>query len=466
MPYVYNPKTGKNDLWQPEELTTASGMSGQTTRTLNEPRTIDKVLGSLSRFGEDFLKGVTAPPSANRPTGLYGPGTKTNTSTQTGGNPPRMLEEYFKDQAEEQQIASGTYGLAEGETPTTVVDDIDKSPTAEDFGGVSSTGTSRVKTKDLNAQTLFDAENKLYNELRKYQEATATNTSEAQRRALEQSVKKSQLEFQQMRNAMMESGFTQDRALLQGAQQRGLGGSGLEQLGRTQQRIGLGQNLNQLSQQYGNQLQSFLNAELGIEQNLSEAMSKAALDETINVTTAMAKAMDNEWVAWQRAKTIEDSAKFDEKETASIYLEYVTALANAGEDAALKEQIRTSYKGLLPETLFNQGSNIAGNKALGDVARKASVRTSAASSGTEDQARFAAAMAQDEGDGRVSMLKTGSTTLYFPNDDSLILHVRSLYSGRENANRIQIAVKGGKVVYTTDQGQEFTTYNQASNSLG
>ena len=49
----------------------------------------------------------------------------------------------------------------------------------------------------------------------------------------------------------------QERALLQGAQQRGLGGSGLEQLGRTQQRMAVGQNLNQLSQQYGDQTQQF-----------------------------------------------------------------------------------------------------------------------------------------------------------------------------------------------------------------
>jgi hypothetical protein len=499
MPYVYNPKTGKNDLWQPEEKTIRTP-AGTSTVTGTTPSPAQALIGGVGQFFRDFGNAATSTSGASAKS-PYGGGVTTTTSTGTGitgpaqMGTPSLAAQYtglgsFRPtdaagQDFKQAVMTGdketetnylanfrkNYEESTGKSPligaNAVVVDNEDTLGGGDTLGVGSTSTSRVKTKDLNAQTLFDAENKLYNELRKYQEATATNTSEAQRRALEQSVKKSQLEFQQMRNAMMESGFTQDRALLQGAQQRGLGGSGLEQLGRTQQRIGLGQNLNQLSQQYGDQLQSFLNAELGIEQNLSEAMSKAALDETINVTTAMAKAMDNEWVAWQRAKTIEDSAKFDEKETASIYLEYVTALANAGEDAALKEQIRTSYKGLLPETLFNQGSNIAGNKALGDVARKASVQTGApVGADADERARFAAAMAQDEGDGRVSMLKTGSTTLYFPNDDGLILHVRSLYSGRENANRIQISVKGGKVVYTTDQGQEFTTYNQASNSLG
>jgi hypothetical protein len=41
----------------------------------------------------------------------------------------------------------------------------------------------------------------------------------------------------------------QQRQLMQGAQSRGLGGSGIEQLARTQQRMGTGQNINQLAQQ-------------------------------------------------------------------------------------------------------------------------------------------------------------------------------------------------------------------------
>ena len=463
MAYVYNPATGKNDLWQPEEVTTASGMSGRTTRILNEPRTIDKVLGSLSRFGEGFLKGVTAPPSANRPAGLYGPGTKTTTSTgtgmtgpaQTGVQGPTGMQTGMYSATPEQQ--KNYLASLQGTTPS-----VDAGQMLDTSVDATEPGYKPLFT----AQELMDKENTLYSQLRQFQELTARNASESQRRALSDAIRKTQRDYNEARSAIMETGMVQDRQLLQAAEQRGLGGSGLEQLGRTQQRMATGENINQLSQQYGDQLQGYLNAELGIEQNLAEALSKSALDETINVTTAMAKAMDNVWSEWQRNETVKGIADDKLKENATLFLEYVTALTNAGEDAALKEQIRTSYRGLVPEDLFVKGENLAGNKALGDVARKASVRTSAASSGTEDQARFAAAMAQDEGDGRVSMLKTGSTTLYFPNDDGLVLYVRGLYSGRENANRIQIAVKGGKVVYTTDQGQEFTTYNQASNSLG
>jgi hypothetical protein len=348
-----------------------------------------------------------------------------------------------------------------------VVTDTDVTDTGVTDTGVTDTvvtGTRDVKTKDLTAQSLYDTEKKLYDELRKYQELTATNASEAQKRALADTIRRTQRDYQNVQNAIMESGFTQDRQLLQASQQRGLGASGLEQLGRTQQRMAMGQNLNQLSQQYGDRLQGFLNTQLGIEQNLSEALSKAALDETINVTTAMAKAMDNEWTAWQRSKTVEDASKFDEKETASIYLEYVTALTNAGDDAALKEQIRTSYRGLLPETLYNQGTNLAGNKSLGTLVRNA--QSSATLNTGGDKAAFDRAMAADEGDGKVSMLKTGNATMYFPNDDALLMHVRSIYSSRENSSRIQMYIKNGKVTYRTDQGQEFTTYNEASNSLG
>jgi hypothetical protein len=452
MPYVYNPKTGKNDLWQAEERTVKTGVGGQTTAvTQNKPSPAQAIIGGVGQFFRDFGKAATATggPSGKSPTG-------------TGMTGPVQIGVQGGTGA-----ATGLGGLPAGTNLATIRD---ATTTSVDAGQMSDTSVDATESgyKPLfTAQELMDKENTLYSQLRQFQELTARNASEAQRRTLSDAIRKTQRDYNEARGAIMETGMVQDRQLLQAAEQRGLGGSGLEQLGRTQQRMATGENINQLSQQYGDQLQGYLNAELGIEQNLAEALSKSALDETINVTTAMAKAMDNVWSEWQRNETVKGIADDKLKENATLFLEYVTALTNAGEDAALKEQIRTSYRGLVPEDLFVKGENLAGNKALGDVARKASVQTGApAGANADEQARFAAAMAQDEGDGRVSMLKTGSTTLYFPNDDGLILHVRSLYSGRENANRIQISVKGGKVVYTTDQGQEFTTYNQASNSLG
>ena len=467
--YVYNPRTGKNDLWQPGERTTTSPMTGKTSTSVqNTPSPAQAFIRGVGQLGRDVITaggktggadGAEAALSGN----LYNrKGSKATVGTGMTG-PAQMGVQGGTG------AVTGLGSLPAG-TDLATIRNAMTPPTVEEQDTIDTVDT--VDTEDtgykplFTAQELMDKENTLYSQLRQFQELTARNASESQRRALSDAIRKTQRDYNEARSAIMETGMVQDRQLLQASQQRGLGASGLEQLGRTQQRMAMGENINQLSQQYGDQLQGYLNAELGIEQNLAEALSKSALDETINITTAMAKAMDNVWSEWQRNETVKGVADDKLKENATLFLEYVTALTNAGEDAALKEQIRTSYRGLVPEDLFVKGENLAGNKALGDVARKASVRTSAASSGTEDQARFAAAMAQDEGDGRVSMLKTGSTTLYFPNDDGLILHVRSLYSGRENANRIQISVKGGKVVYTTDQGQEFTTYNQASNSLG
>jgi hypothetical protein len=460
MAYVYNPKTGKNDLWQPEERTIRTP-AGSSTVTGTTPSLGQSLVRGVGQFGRDLITAgsATGGPSGKSP---YGAGIKTTTSTGTGMTGPAQMGVQGGTGA-----ATGLGGLPAGTNLATIRD---ATTTSVDAGQMSDTSVDATEPgyKPLfTAQELMDKENTLYSQLRQFQELTARNASESQRRALSDAIRKTQRDYNEARGAIMETGMVQDRQLLQASQQRGLGASGLEQLGRTQQRMAMGENINQLSQQYGDQLQGYLNAELGIEQNLAEALSKSALDETINVTTAMAKAMDNVWSEWQRNETVKGIADDKLKENATLFLEYVTALTNAGEDAALKEQIRTSYRGLVPEDLFVKGENLAGNKALGDVARKASVESGVrGGANAEEQARFAAAMAQDEGDGRVSMLKTGSTTMYFPNDDGLILHVRSLYSGRENANRIQIAVKGGKVVYTTDQGQEFTTYNQASNSLG
>jgi len=460
--YVYNPKTGKNDLWQPGERTITQGTTGQTSTIMaNKPSPAQAITKGVGQFFRDiYTAGAdTGGPSGRSPYSSEG---VSNKFVGTGMTGPAQMGVQGGTGA-----ATGLYGLPAGTNLATIRDATTPSVDAGQMSETSVDATEPGYKPLFTAQELMDKENTLYSQLRQFQELTARNASEAQRRTLSDAIRKTQRDYNEARGAIMETGMVQDRQLLQAAEQRGLGGSGLEQLGRTQQRMATGENINQLSQQYGDQLQGYLNAELGIEQNLAEALSKSALDETINITTAMAKAMDNVWSEWQRNETVKGVAADKLKENATLFLEYVTALTNAGEDAALKEQIRTSYRGLVPEDLFVKGENLAGNKALGDVARKASSQGNAPMGANADErARFAAAMAQDEGDGRISMLKTGSTTLYFPNDDGLILHVRSLYSGRENANRIQISVKGGKVVYTTDQGQEFTTYNQASNSLG
>jgi hypothetical protein len=89
----------------------------------------------------------------------------------------------------------------------------------------------------------------------------AESTYAAQLKNAQTAAKQNQLAAQQGRQQIAEGSFTQERQLLQAASQRGLGGSGIEQLAQTQQRIGAGQQINQLVQQemLGNEkLQNYL----------------------------------------------------------------------------------------------------------------------------------------------------------------------------------------------------------------
>jgi hypothetical protein len=81
------------------------------------------------------------------------------------------------------------------------------------------------------------------------QQTAAQNTYEAQMRNAQTAARENQMAVRQAREQIAEQSFEQQRALTQGAQSRGLGGSGIEQLARTQQRMGTGRNINQLAQQ-------------------------------------------------------------------------------------------------------------------------------------------------------------------------------------------------------------------------
>lgn len=471
MAWEYNPITGKRDIWVPEERTMKTGTTGTTTTgTVKNPTLIDWLGRGFSEFGQSLTKREAVPVTGQKSGTVTGTGMAgqavTGLGSATAGAGARGIpvgtdlaawrSNYEQATGKAPLSTTMTDGEAPGEAPTTET-------------GI--TGTGEVSTSSFTPQYLYDTEKRLYDELRQYQELVATGAADNQKRALAEAIRKSQRDYQDARNALMEGSMMQERALLQGAQQRGLGGSGLEQLSRTQQRMAVGQNLNQLSQQYGDQTQQFLNTQLGIEQNLAQAMAKAALDETINVTTAMAKAMDNEWTAWQRQATMEDRTKFANQETAGLYLEYITALQNAGEDAAMKEQIRQAYKDIIPETLRTKGDALASSKQLGDVMREAeSVSAPGAFMGSADRTNLEQALAREKAspnsDGKVSMLTIGTTKMYFNDDKDLTTYVRNLYANRENSASITIGVKGGKVIYTTPDGQEFDTYNKASNAIG
>ena len=146
-------------------------------------------------------------------------------------------------------------------------------PTAEDFGGVSlpggTTSTGGPGSDILSGEgdwiSMFQAlraagvDAAEASQIARREAAQATY--DAQLKNAQTAAKQNQLAAQQARQQIAEGSFTQERQLLQAASQRGLGGSGIEQLAQTQQRIGSGQQINQLVQQemLGNEkLQNYL----------------------------------------------------------------------------------------------------------------------------------------------------------------------------------------------------------------
>jgi hypothetical protein len=131
-------------------------------------------------------------------------------------------------------------------------------PTAEDFGGVSlpdgTTSTGGPKTGgDIDWLSRFDALTAAgidaATAAQQARKEAAQATYDAQLKNAQTAARQNQLAAQQGRQQIAEGSFTQERQLLQAASQRGLGGSGIEQLAQTQQRIGSGQQINQLIQQ-------------------------------------------------------------------------------------------------------------------------------------------------------------------------------------------------------------------------
>jgi hypothetical protein len=80
-------------------------------------------------------------------------------------------------------------------------------------------------------------------------EKAAEKTFEARTRYAQEQQRLNRLASQQARAQVSENTFMQENALRQSAASRGLGGSGLEQLGLVQQRMATGKQLNQLVQQ-------------------------------------------------------------------------------------------------------------------------------------------------------------------------------------------------------------------------
>jgi hypothetical protein len=463
MPYVYNPRTGKNDLWQAEERTVTEGTTGRTSTVMaDKPSPGQALIGGLSRFGSEFMSGITTKQPSRPFTGYNTKATKTAGTGVAGPakmgvmGPTGQTTGMYSATAEQRQNYLDS--LKTSTEPTQTSEEEKDIVTTEEDGTASTTPL-------FSSQDLLKSRTDLANQLREYQDAVARNASDEQKRSLADKVRKTERAYQQGLQQISEQDFMQQRALTQGAQARGLGGSGLEQLGRTQARMQTGQQLNQLSQNYGDQLQGYLNTQLGIEEKLATALSGNALTEMGNINEAEIESLNLQWTQEQQNWSREDRAKFDTEQGAAHFADLFAALKGAGEDAQQRGILKETYSKLLPPATVDRLMGMTSSGAAGDTAGKVT-QTGMAPSNAAEREDFAAAMAKDEGDGQLSMLKVGNSKRYFPNDDALVLHVKNLYANRENADNIQIVVKGGGVRYVTPDGQEFDTYNKASNAIG
>lgn len=164
---------------------------------------------------------------------------------------------------------------------------------------------------DVTSGGLFKQQQNLSQQIKDYQTSVATNAAKSQRDALATEINKNNLLYQQARQQIGEDAFTRDRALLQGAEQRGLGGSGIEQLAKTQQRIQTGQQISGLTQDQASRNQQARQASFSIEENLRNSLSQAALQQQGALTGAQ-----QQLIAGQ-ARELETALKLQDRDVAT-----------------------------------------------------------------------------------------------------------------------------------------------------
>jgi hypothetical protein len=137
-----------------------------------------------------------------------------------------------------------------------------------------------------------------------------------QLKAIQTQAKQGQLAEQQARQQIAEAAFTRERQLLEAASQRGLGGSGLEQLSRVQQRTVVGQQINQLAQQTGLQ-----------REQLANALTQAAAAKNAALTQAEINALTTQLQLDQA--DFQQGLSLDDRNRAQAYQKFQADLASA-----------------------------------------------------------------------------------------------------------------------------------------
>jgi DNA-binding phage protein len=166
------------------------------------------------------------------------------------------------------------------------------------LAGVTASG------KTLNEQTLG-----------KLKENINTQYTE-QLKAIQTQARQGQLAEQQARQQIAEATFTRERQLLEAASQRGLGGSGLEQLSQVQQRAVVGQQINQLAQQTGLQ-----------REQLTNALSQAAAAKNAALNQAEINALTTQLQIDQA--DLEQGLSLDDRTRLQAYQKFQADLASA-----------------------------------------------------------------------------------------------------------------------------------------
>lgn len=159
----------------------------------------------------------------------------------------------------------------------------------------------------------------------------AENTYQAQLAAGRTQAERNRLATQAARQQISEQDFLQQRALMQGAAARGLGGSGVEQLARTQARMQTGQNVNQLAQQEQLANQELRDYVAQVEAKRGEALTNSELNYKQGLLNLLgnnieqlkfldSKEYRDQVFAWQKDNAAQEAARLNLKDRQDLLL--------------------------------------------------------------------------------------------------------------------------------------------------
>lgn len=172
-------------------------------------------------------------------------------------------------------VMVGPGGAPVGQTPTTTeVPTNEVPPTTGTLGSDIVSGTATTDWTKL-FQQFRAAGIDAAEATRLAQQQAAENTYAAQMRIAQTTARQNQMAAQQARQQISEQDFLRQRQIMQGAQARGLGASGIEQLAQTQARMQTGQNVNQLVQQEMMANEKLQNYIAGVEADKGQKLANA-----------------------------------------------------------------------------------------------------------------------------------------------------------------------------------------------